>query len=159
MIRTSAFLLFLTCAAGAIQAKSASRFAAAQPQLPDGPGKKTVEKVCFTCHGPENVLKKRRTRAQWDKVMDTMAENGAKATDAEFEEVLNYLARYFAQINVNKASAAEIQEVVDLSSEEAEAIVKYRAANGDFKSVEEMGKVPGLDAKKIGDRKDRILFK
>ena len=88
-----------------------------------------------------------------------MTENGAKGTDAEFEAVLNYLARYFAQINVNKASAAEIQEVVDLSSEEAAAIVKYRQANGDFKSVEEVGKVPGLDAKKIGERKDRILFK
>jgi len=133
--------------------------AAAQPPLPDGPGKKTVEKVCFKCHGPENVLKKRHTKPQWDKILDTMAENGAKGTDAEFEEVLNYLSRYFGQTNVNKASAAEIQEVVDLTPEEAAAVVKYREANGEFKSVEDMGKVPGLDAKKIADRKDRILFK
>jgi competence protein ComEA len=134
-------------------------FATAQPQLPDAPGKKTVEKVCFKCHGPENVLKKRHTKAQWDKIIDTMTENGAKGTDAEFEEVLNYLARYFAQINVNKASAAEIQDIVDLAPDEAAAIVKYREANGEFKSIEEIGKVPGLDAKKIFDRKDRILFK
>ena len=133
--------------------------AAAQPQLPDGKGKSTVEKVCFKCHGPENVLKKRHTKAQWDKILDTMSENGAKATDAEFEEVLNYLARYFAQINVNKASAAEIQDIVDLSADDAAAIAKYREANGEFKSLEDVGKVPGLDAKKIADRKDRILFK
>ena len=112
MTRACALLLFLSC------------MAAAQPQLPDGPGKKTVEKVCFKCHGPENVLKKRHTKAQWDKILDTMSENGAKATDAEFEEVLNYLARYFAQINVNKASAAEIQDIVDLSADDAAAIVK-----------------------------------
>jgi len=158
MIRVLAFLLFLT-GAEAAPANYAFQVAEAQPQLPDGPGKKTVEKVCFKCHGPENVLKKRHTKAQWDKVLDTMAENGAKATDAEFEEVLNYLSRYFAQINVNKASASEIQEVVDLSTEEAEAIVKYRGTNGEFKSVEEVAKVPGLDAKKIADRKDRMLFK
>jgi competence protein ComEA len=147
MIRAWAFLVLLTC------------MAAAQPQLPEGAGKQTVEKVCFKCHGPENVLKKRHTKAQWDKILDTMSENGAKATDAEFEEVLNYLARYFAQINVNKASAAEIQDIVDLSADDAAAIVKYREANGEFKSVEDIGKVPGLDAKKIADRKDRILFK
>jgi competence protein ComEA len=147
MIRTWAILLF-SCIA-----------LAQTPQLPDGPGKKTLEKVCFKCHGPENVLKKRHTKEQWDKVIDTMTENGAKATDAEFEEVLNYLSRYFGQINVNKASAAEIQEVVDLSADEAAAIVKYREANGEFKSVEDVAKVPGLDAKKIADRKDRILFR
>jgi competence ComEA-like helix-hairpin-helix protein len=147
MIRAWTFLLFLT------------GLAAAQPQLPEAPGKKTVEKVCFKCHGPENVLKKRHTKEQWDKILDTMAENGAKATDAEFEEVLNYLSRYFAQINVNKASAAQIQDVVDLSADEAAAIVKYREANGDFKAIEDVGKVPGLDAKKIAERKDRILLK
>jgi competence ComEA-like helix-hairpin-helix protein len=136
-----------------------SGLAFAQPQLPDAPGKKTVERVCFKCHGPENVLKKRHTKAQWDKVLDTMAENGAKATDAEFEEVLNYLSHYFAQINVNKASATEIQDVVDLSPEEAAAIVKYREAKGEFKTIEEVGQVPGLDAKKIAERKDRILLK
>jgi competence protein ComEA len=147
MTRIFAFLLLLTASA------------VAQPQLPDAPGKKTLEKVCFKCHGPENVLKKRHTKEQWDKVIDTMTENGAKGTDAEFEEVLNYLSHYFAQINVNKASAVEIQNVVDLSADEAAAIVKYREANSEFKSVDDIGKVPGLDAKKIADRKDRILFK
>jgi competence protein ComEA len=147
MVRFCVILVFLTCSA------------AAQPTLPEGAGKKTVEKVCFKCHGPENVLRKRHTKAQWDKIIDTMSENGAKATDAEFEEVLNYLSRYFAQINVNKASAAEIQDIVDLSPDEAAAIVKYREANGEIKSIEDIGKVPGLDAKKIADRKDRILFK
>jgi competence protein ComEA len=147
MVRASVLLLLFSCSA------------AAQIKLPDGPGKKTVEKVCFTCHGPENVLKKRRTKAQWDKVLDTMAENGAKATDKEFEEVLAYLNRYFAQINVNKASPAEIQEAVDLTADEAAAIVKYREANGEFKNLDDVARVPGLDAKKVADRKDRILFK
>ena len=72
---------------------------------------------------------------------------------------MNYLARYFAQINVNKASAAEIQDIVDLSADDAAAIVKYRETNGEFKSIDDVGKVPGLDAKKIADRKDRILFR
>lgn len=128
--------------------------------FPDGPEKKLIEKTCLTaCHGTENVLKKRRTKEAWDKLMSDMAEKGAKATDDEFDTIMNYLARYYGQINVNKAAAAEMQEVLDITADEAAAIVKYREANGGLKSVDEIEKVPGLDAKKMNDRKPRILIK
>jgi competence protein ComEA len=130
------------------------------PSFPDGPEKKLVEKTCLTsCHGIENVLKKRRTKELWDKLISDMSEKGAKATDEDFDTIMNYLARYYGQINVNKGSAKELQEVLDISPDEAEVIVKYREANGGFKGVDEIEKVPGLEAKKMNDRKPRILVK
>jgi competence protein ComEA len=128
--------------------------------FPDAPGKKLIERTCLTaCHGTENVLKKRRTKELWDKQISDMAEKGAKATDDEFDTIVEYLGRYYGQVNVNKAAAKDLQEVLDLTPEEAAAIVKYREANGGLKTVDEIEKVPGLDGKKMNDRKPRILVK
>jgi|SRR5882724_11316293 len=133
--------------------------AQANVQLVDKPGKATLEKVCFTCHGPENVLKKRRSKTAWDKVIDDMSEKGAKATDAQFDEILTYLSRYYVLINVNQAKADELVDALDIAKEDATAIVKYREANGDFKTVDAVSKVPGVDTAKIDARKDRIVVK
>src|SRR5947207_15277801 len=111
-----AFALLLTASAGVVQQGPLEK----HKELPDGPGKKAIEKVCYTaCHGPENVLKKRRTKDAWDKVLDDMSIKGAKATDEEFDLVLTYLSRYYAQINVNKATADEIREVLDITADQA----------------------------------------
>jgi len=40
----------------------------------------------------------------------------------------------------------------------AEAIVAYRQANGDFKTLDDLKKVPGLDAVKVDAQKTRITF-
>jgi competence protein ComEA len=42
--------------------------------------------------------------------------------------------------------------------QEAAAIIEYRAKNGPFKSIEDLKKVPGIDAAKIEARKDRLTF-
>jgi competence ComEA-like helix-hairpin-helix protein len=40
----------------------------------------------------------------------------------------------------------------------AEAIVKYRDERGRFGAIEDLKKVPGLDAAKVEARKDRLVF-
>ena len=82
-----------------------------------------------------------------------------KGSDEDLDAVVNYLSRYLGKVNVNKADAREIQETADLSAAEAEAIVRYRTQNGDFKNLDDLHKVPGIDAKKLDERKDRIAFK
>jgi competence protein ComEA len=37
-------------------------------------------------------------------------------------------------------------------------MIKYRTDHGDFKSIEDLGKVPGLDFKKIEAKKDLLVF-
>ncbi len=49
----------------------------------------------------------------------------------------------FAQVNINTASATELSALKGIGEKKAAAIIKYRKANGKFKSVEELVNVPG----------------
>ena len=60
--------------------------------------------------------------------------------------------------NRTDPTAAEIAPVLDISDDTAESIVKRRAANGGFKTIEELKKIPGVNAAKLEARKDRIAF-
>ncbi|HKI82066.1 MAG TPA: helix-hairpin-helix domain-containing protein [Pseudodesulfovibrio sp.] len=62
---------------------------------------------------------------------------------------LLFAASAFAQdgiVSFNKASATEIMAIedIDIPEELAQAIVDYRKSHGDYKSAEDMLKVPGM---------------
>lgn len=127
--------------------------------LPDGPGKDVVLKICQDCHDLDTVTMDNRTRDGWKKTVDKMGERGAEGTDEQFEAVVNYLTKYFGRINVNKAPAEEIATGIGFSAKEAEGIVQYREKNGDFKDWKDLKKVDGLDAAKVDSKKDHIAVK
>ena len=129
------------------------------PTLPEGPGKREVQKHCGNCHGVAIFFGPKRTREAWQKSVDQMAALGVEASDEDFEMVVEYLARHFGKINVNKAPAGELQRVLRISPAEAEAMVRHRQANGEFKNFEELKKVTGLDVRKIEERRDCILYR
>jgi competence protein ComEA len=87
-----------------------------------------------------------------------MASRGATATEPEFDAVVSYLVKFFGTVNVNKADSKEIQEAAGFSPEQADGIVSYRGRNGDFKSLQDLQKVPGLDATMLEEKRDRIAF-
>jgi competence protein ComEA len=132
--------------------------------LPDGPGKATTEKVCGACHGAELVIGRQETRDGWAAIVNEMVQRGAVGTDDELYEVVDYLAKNFSKtspivkINVNKANAQDLQKSLRLSEAEASAIVRWREEKGDFKSIEELEKVPGVEASKIEAAKNRVAF-
>lgn len=133
----------------------------AHPELPAGLGKDTLIRVCSTCHSPDNVIANGQDRTGWENTITKMAGFGAVGTDDEFTEILDYLVKNFpasAPINVNKASAAQLESGLGLTTAEAEAVIDYRKKNGDFKSIDDLKKVPDLDAKKIDAKKDRLTF-
>ncbi len=63
------------------------------PKLPDAPGRETVKKICAACHPAELVLGKGMSREQWGGIVSNMISRGAKGTEAEFAEVVDYLAK------------------------------------------------------------------
>ena len=135
--------------------------AKAQEKLPKGPGRETMTRVCGACHSAENVAGMSKTREEWGALVGEMAADGAQATEDEFNEIVDYLAAAFpktAKINVNKAAAKDLETALELTAKEAEAIVHYREEKGSFKSVDDLEKVPGLDAMKIEAQKDRLMF-
>ena len=132
---------------------------AAFAQLPEGEGKALTHKICNNCHGPETYQNRRLDREGWEKVIDEMTGRGAQASDADFDKIVDYLAAVFGpRVNVNTAAAKELSSSLELSPEEADALVRYREKNGAFKSIDDVKKVPGIRAAKIDAKKDRIAF-
>lgn len=146
-------------AAPAAQAVQAAASAASQDPLPDGPGKDVFEMTCGVCHEVDTAIGTRRTSADWQLVIDAMINRGAIASQDEFKAILAYLTKHFVVVNVNKADAEEIAKVLEVPVPVAGAIVKQRTEQGPFASLEELKKVPGLDAKGLEDRKVRVAFK
>jgi len=63
--------------------------------LPEGPGRDVTVRVCAQCHSPEIVAQQSMDAAGWKALVDQMANNGANATDAEFDTIAKYLATSF----------------------------------------------------------------
>jgi len=137
--------------------------AAEKSRLPEGPGKATTERVCGSCHGANILLSKRESRDGWNGIVEDMIQRGAKGTDDEFGEVVDYCVAHFAKgmpmrVNVNEGSAKEISNGLGIPAAQGTAIVEFRKANGSFKTVEDLLKVPGIDAKAVEAKKATIEF-
>jgi len=63
--------------------------------LPLGQGRDVEIRVCSQCHTPERPATERHDLAGWNSVIDTMVNNGATASDAEFDQIAHYLAVSF----------------------------------------------------------------
>jgi competence protein ComEA len=63
--------------------------------FPAGPGRELTIRVCSGCHAPEMAADQQLDAAGWKTVVDQMASKGASATDAEFDEIVQYLATAF----------------------------------------------------------------
>jgi len=132
-------------------------------QLPDGPGKEETLKACKQCHEIERSVTPRQNREGWEGTIDKMVALGAQITDEQYTIVLDYLAKNFPpapipKLNVNKATAIEFESRLSLLRSQAAAIIEYRSKNGDFKSIEDLKKVPGIDTAKIDAKKDQLTF-
>jgi competence protein ComEA len=152
------FLAATLAAASRPAAQAPPAAAAAQDRFPETTGKAALLKVCSNCHTAESVIQTLRTRQEWTDVVDQMSRYGAEASDQEFDQILAYLVKHFSPIRINKATAKDLESTLDIPASVAEAIVAYRAEKGDFKTVDEVAKVPGLEAAKVDARKARLVF-
>src|SRR5271154_2616121 len=76
--------------------------------MPDGPGKESLEKVCTTCHDLSAVTSMNGGAEIWQSVADDMKSRGADGTDADFRAIVMYLSKYFGppvKINTDAAPA------------------------------------------------------
>jgi competence protein ComEA len=133
-------------------------------KLPDGPGKATTQKVCGSCHGAELVIGRQENKETWGAIVEDMIQRGATGTEDEFFEVVDYLGTHFSKtspvikINVNKATAKDLENALRIPGKQAAAIVQQREEKGDFKSVDDLKKVPGVDVSRIEASKNRLAF-
>lgn len=61
-----------------------------------------------------------------------------------------------SKININTATAEELETLKGIGPAKAEAIVSYREQNGPFSSVEELVNVTGIGEKTLANIRDKI---
>ena len=143
------------CVAGVFMAAISAR-----QELPEGQGKEVTMRLCgVECHGIDKIISEHRSKSQWIESIETMKQDGMKTTDAESKAILSYLVAHFGiTVKINQATARQVDDVLDLEPGQAEAIVKYREANGPFADWKALMAVPGLDPKKLEEQKANVVF-
>jgi hypothetical protein len=64
-------------------------------ELPEGPNRDLVSKVCKSCHDLQMVFDAAGTsRADWDMSLDEMTANGMSTSADERTKILEYLSTY-----------------------------------------------------------------
>lgn len=140
-------------AAAHVRSQEATQDAGSDPAV------QVFTNVCVKCHPRERVTAMRRTRAQWEEVITTMiTTRGAQISDEDFDTVLGYLTRAYGRVNVNRAPAADMVEVLEIPEAVASAIVSYRREHGPFEDFDALAKVPKIDREKLEKKRDAITF-
>jgi len=70
--------------------------------------------------------------------------------------ILCFAVSAFAKVNINTATADELATLNGIGKVKAEAIVAYRAQNGEFQTVDDLTKVKGIGSKIIEKIKPEI---
>ncbi len=63
-----------------------------------------------------------------------------------------------APVNLNSASAAELEKLPGIGPKIAEAIVKHRETNGPFKSVDDLKQIKGIGDKSFEKIRDMVAI-
>jgi len=133
--------------------------AVAQAQQPrQESAEETFSRVCGACHSTAIATSSRRTRHQWLQTVGQMRSRGAAGSDDDFRAIVDYLSEHYGRVNVNVATAAEIETATDFSSGQADAIVAYRRVHGTINDFDELRKVPGLDPAQLQANTDAFTF-
>jgi competence protein ComEA len=138
-------------------------FASQGRTLPDGPGKVETQKLCTQCHELDKSIAPRQDKAGWQRTVEKMVAFGMTASDGDVTTVVEFLAKNYPAddlppIRVNQATAIEFESGLGVRRSQATAIIRYREANGPFKTIDDLKKVPGIEAAKIDAKKDRLIF-
>ncbi len=81
--------------------------------------------------------------------LSTMPVVEAASLNQKVESAKQKLAAATLTINVNTATASELQSLPGIGASKAAAIVAYREANGNFGSLDDLAKVKGIGTKML----------
>jgi hypothetical protein len=54
-------------------------------------------KACTSCHDADNMISKKKTKAEWKTVVETMVAYGAEVSDEQMEIITTYLAKNYGK--------------------------------------------------------------
>ena len=75
---------------------------------------RSLQAVCGNkCHNLQIVTNTPRSLDEWRDTMQKMVDRGARGTDEQYDDILDYLHRTMTTIDVNAAEAQELAEVLN----------------------------------------------
>jgi competence protein ComEA len=124
----------------------------------DDPVNELFMQTCNRCHDAARITALRRTKTEWEEVINKMIERGATGSEEDFMTVFGFLRRHYGKVYINTAPTEEITTTLGLTNKDAEAIVAFRKSNGNFADFDAVKKVPNIDVKILEDHKDAVAF-
>lgn len=91
-------------------------------------------------------------------VINKMIERGATGSEDDFMTVFGYLRRHYGKVYINSATSEEITTTLGLTNKDADAVVAFRKANGNFQDFDAVKKVPEINVKTLEEHKDAMAF-
>ena len=132
-------------------------------QLAEGPGMAETVQNCKGCHEVERSVSLRQDKAGWNGTLTKMVGFGMKARESDLAIIADYLAKYYPAdsmppLNVNTASATELESRLGMRRSQAAAFLAPREKIGKFKTFAELKQAPGVDPEKLEAKKTQIIF-
>jgi hypothetical protein len=69
----------------------------ARQELPDGPGKAEVVKLCDGCHDLMFTVSTRETEEGWTRIVNDMRSKGTDGSEEDFAKVIAYLTAHMGK--------------------------------------------------------------
>ena len=70
---------------------------AARQELPEGPGKAELVKLCDGCHDLMFTVSTRETEEGWTRIVNDMRSKGTDGSEADFAKVIAYLTAHMGK--------------------------------------------------------------
>jgi hypothetical protein len=132
-------------------------------QLLEGPGMAETARTCKGCHEVERSISLRQDKDGWNTTITKMVGFGMKAAEADLAIIADYLAKNYPAdaippINVNKATAIELESRFGMKRSQAAAFLAHRQKIGKFKTFADLKRAPGIDPEKVDAKMSQIVF-
>lgn len=126
--------------------------------LDDVPGDaEAVQQVCTACHSSSQFLGTPRSSSRWEQLFGQMAQQGARPTDEQVDQIVRYFQRNLMVINVNTSPLEELGPTLQTNDETATAIVMRRSQRK-FTGIADLATIPGVKRSVLERLKDRLQF-
>jgi competence protein ComEA len=116
----------------------------------------SLKAVCAKCHNLQIVMDTPKSYDAWHDTVQKMVDLGAKGTDGQYDDIMDYLHRTMTTIDVNSADPDELEIILNASETAAQAIVARRRTKK-FTGLTDLKSISGVDAS-IVDAKARLIF-
>lgn len=116
---------------------------------------KSFKEVCAKCHNLAVVTGSSLSYDGWLDVVKRMLERGAKATDEQLSDVIDYLHRTQTSIDVNSAGPDELALILNSNAAAAEVVARRSIKR--FSDLDDLKTVPGIDSNLI-EKKSKLLY-